>query len=149
VPTQYGVDRRYRVGQKEISGKPASEGGLFHTAQYCLRAIGTDTCVWLIRDYNYHTPFKNVQRAQPVAQTSKEVPEQNTPAIDIDKQAIDSLAALSTVLEDILEGITDPASARAALPELEEAAAEIDKVNALSVSCRRSNGRLSPHRSPR
>jgi hypothetical protein len=49
--------------------------------------------------------------------------------LNIDKQVTDSIASLRTTLA----GITDAASARAALPTLREAAAQIDKVSGLTV----------------
>jgi hypothetical protein len=49
-------------------------------------------------------------------------------ALDINKQATDSIAGLRTTLD----GITDAASARTALPKLRDAAAQIDRVNGLS-----------------
>lgn len=49
-------------------------------------------------------------------------------ALDINKQATDSIASLRTALG----GITDAASAQAALPKLKDAAAQIDKVSNLT-----------------
>jgi hypothetical protein len=53
---------RYVVVQKEITGTPSDT---FHTADYCLRPIGTSQpCLWLIRDVKYYTPFENVKIEQ-------------------------------------------------------------------------------------
>jgi hypothetical protein len=49
--------------------------------------------------------------------------------LNIGKQVTDSIASLRTALA----GITDGNSARAALPKLQEAAAQIDKVGGLSA----------------
>jgi hypothetical protein len=49
--------------------------------------------------------------------------------LNIDRQVTDSIASLRTTLA----GITDAASARAALPKVQEAAAQIDKVGGLSA----------------
>jgi len=49
--------------------------------------------------------------------------------LNIDKQVTDSIASVRTTLT----GISDAASARAALPKLQEAASEIDKVGGLSA----------------
>ena len=49
--------------------------------------------------------------------------------LNIDKQVTDSIASLRTTLADV----TDAASARAALPTLQETAAQIDKVSGLTV----------------
>jgi hypothetical protein len=54
-------------------------------------------------------------------------------ATDVGKQVTDNLSNL----HQTLSGITDPASAQAALPKLQEAAAQIDKVQNLS-------GKMSP-----
>jgi hypothetical protein len=54
-------------------------------------------------------------------------------ATDVGRQVTDNLSNL----HQTLSGITDPASAQAALPKLQEAAAQIDRVQNL-------NGRLSP-----
>jgi hypothetical protein len=54
-------------------------------------------------------------------------------ATDVGKQVTDNLSNL----HQTLSGITDPASAQAALPKLQEASAQIDKVQNLS-------GRMSP-----
>ena len=49
--------------------------------------------------------------------------------LNIDKQVTDSIASVRTTLT----GISDAASAQAALPKLQEAASEIDKVGGLSA----------------
>ena len=70
-----------------------------------------------------------------LARPTEQVVQQGTTAVqsltvgglDVGKQVIDSIASLRTELG----GITDAASAQAALPKLQEAAAQIDKVGGL------------------
>jgi hypothetical protein len=75
--------------------------------------------------------------AKPAEQVAQDTatPGQNVAvnATDVGKQVTDNLSNL----HQTLSGITDPASAQAALPKLQEAAAQIDKVQNLS-------GRMSP-----
>jgi hypothetical protein len=51
-----------------------------------------------------------------------------TANLDIDKQVTDTIAGLRTTLN----GVTDAASARAAMPKLQEAATQMDRLNGLS-----------------
>jgi hypothetical protein len=51
----------------------------------------------------------------------------NVAGIDLGKQATDGISSLRTALS----GITDPASAQAALPKLQLATAQIDKVSGM------------------
>jgi hypothetical protein len=55
---------RYRVEHKEISG---TERDMFHTVAFCLLPSGKDECVWIVENHDARSPFKNMQRSQPVA----------------------------------------------------------------------------------
>jgi hypothetical protein len=60
---------RDRVKDKQISG---TERDAFHTVAYCLLPSGRDECVWIVEDHDAYSPFENVQRAQPVSDTTKQ-----------------------------------------------------------------------------
>jgi hypothetical protein len=86
--------------------------------------------------YLTRAPEEVATRAPEVAQQDKTVglaPSTMVAGLDVNKQVNDSL----TTLRATLGGVTDAASAQAALPKLREVAAQIDKVSDL-------RGRLSP-----